>query len=146
MPLWELWFTFWDISSGFPSVNHFDLSGSKSLFGIYQDLPMCVYASLSQNEFYQNGVWVGHIPWHNCPFDLQGAFLHTCGLGDLLTSRISNRWSGKEPASSLYCPAIPIHRRWISNHFTLGKGHLPPALVPDNQCIPLCLCILFCII
>ena len=49
------------LPSMFPLVNHFDLAGSQSIVGISQDPPICVHASLSQNEFYQKGVWVGNI-------------------------------------------------------------------------------------
>ena len=40
------------ISSRFPPASHLDLPGSKSVFGISQDLPTCVHASLSQDGFY----------------------------------------------------------------------------------------------
>ena len=42
----------WGISSGLPLAHHFTLSGSESIFGIAQDLPMCAHASLSQYGFY----------------------------------------------------------------------------------------------
>ena len=34
------------ISFRFPLASHFDLSGSLSIFGVSQDPPMCVHASL----------------------------------------------------------------------------------------------------
>lgn len=49
-------------TSEFPLVNHFDLLGSQSIFGISQDPPKCAQASLSQNGFYRKGIWVGNIP------------------------------------------------------------------------------------
>ena len=39
-------------TSEFPLVNHFDLPGSQSIFGISQDPHMCAHASLSQDGFY----------------------------------------------------------------------------------------------
>ena len=54
---------------------------------------MCAHASLSQDEFYARGLWVGLDTWHHSPFDLQGAFLLMCSLGGLLTSGMRNKWS-----------------------------------------------------
>ena len=51
-------FLSWDISSSFPLANHFDLSGSQSIFGISQDPPMWAHASLNQDGFYCKGLWV----------------------------------------------------------------------------------------
>ena len=42
------------------------------------------------------------------PFDLQGAFLHMCGQGGLLTSKMRNMCSGKGLPSSLSCLAILV--------------------------------------
>ena len=42
----------------FPLANHFDLSGSQSIFGIAQDPPTCVHESLNQDGFYRKGLWV----------------------------------------------------------------------------------------
>ena len=39
-------------------INHFDLTGLQSVFGISQDPPTCVHASLSQSGYYQKGMWV----------------------------------------------------------------------------------------
>ena len=39
-------------------VNHFDLSGSQSIFSVSQDPPMCVHPSLSQYGFYLKGAWI----------------------------------------------------------------------------------------
>ena len=68
---------------------------------------MCAYASLSQDGFYQRDIWVEYQLAPLC-FDLQGAFLHICGQGDLLTSRMRNMWSGQGPVSSLNCSAILV--------------------------------------
>ena len=35
-----------------------DLSGSEFIFGVSQDPPICVHASLSQGGFYQRSLWV----------------------------------------------------------------------------------------
>ena len=48
----------WGISSGFPLANHFDLPGSKFVFGVSQALPMSAHAPLSQGGFYRRGLWV----------------------------------------------------------------------------------------
>ena len=48
----------WGTSSWFPLASHFDFPGSESLFGLSQDPPMVVYASLSQGGFQQRGLWV----------------------------------------------------------------------------------------
>ena len=44
------------ISSGFPLTSHFDLPGSESIFGVSQDPPTCVHASLSQDGFHLRGL------------------------------------------------------------------------------------------
>ena len=92
-PSWKFESLLWGISSRFPLANHFDLPGSKSIFGVSQDFPMWVHASLRQDGFYRRGLWVVSISWHHSPFDLQGAFLRMCSWGGLLTSRMRNMWS-----------------------------------------------------
>ena len=80
-------------SSGFPLTSHFDFPGSESKFGLPQDPSLCVHASLSQDGFFQGGLWVA---WHHVtslPFDLQGAFLCLHSQGSLLTLRMRNMWS-----------------------------------------------------
>ena len=59
------------ISSWFPLASHFDLPGSESLLGIFQDPPVCVCTSVSQNGFQRRVLWVAS---HHSPFDLQGVF------------------------------------------------------------------------
>ena len=56
-PFWWIEFLLWGISSGFPLAN-LDLPGSQSIFGIYQDPPIWVHTSLSQDGFCQKGSWV----------------------------------------------------------------------------------------
>ena len=46
------------VSSRFLLASHFDLPGSQSIFGISQDPPMCEDTSLSQDDFFQKGIWV----------------------------------------------------------------------------------------
>ena len=87
-PSWQFKSLIWGISSMFPLTNHFDLSDSESIFGVSQAFPMCAHASLSQDGFYQRGLCVGLVTWHDSPFDLQGAFLHVCSREGLLTSRM----------------------------------------------------------
>ena len=48
----------WGISSSFPLANYFDLPGSQSIFCLSQDPPLCGHAFLSQDGFYQRGLWV----------------------------------------------------------------------------------------
>ena len=50
---------------GLPLASHFDLPGSKTVFGISQCSPKCVWASLSQGGSQQRGLWVA---WHHSPF------------------------------------------------------------------------------
>ena len=80
-------------SSGFPLTSHFYFPGSESTFGLPQDPSLCVHASLSQDGFFQGGLWVA---WHHVislPFDLQGAFPCLHSQGSLLTLRMRNMWS-----------------------------------------------------
>ena len=51
-------------------------------------------------------------PLASLPCSLQGASLHMCGQGGLLTSRMGNMWSGQGPASSFNYPAIFILEFW----------------------------------
>ena len=44
--LWWFKSFLWSISSGFPLANHFHFSGSESVFGLSQDLPLCACVSL----------------------------------------------------------------------------------------------------
>ena len=88
-------------------ANHFDLPGSESIFGIFQDSPECAHISLSQDGFYQRDIWVEYQLAPLC-FDLQGAFPHMRGQRGLLTLRMRNMWSGQGPASSLNCLAVLI--------------------------------------
>ena len=58
---------------------------------------MYACTSLSQDGFHQRGLW-GDLAsltmgWCPLPFDLQGAFMHMCNQGGLLTSRMRNMWS-----------------------------------------------------
>ena len=91
---WQFKSLTWDISSGFPLTNHFDLPGSQSIFGISQDMSMCVHTSLSQDGFYRKDVWVMSISWHHSPLTCMELFCtsvvrevswlqewHICGLG-----------------------------------------------------------------
>ena len=109
----------WGISSRFPLADHFDLPGSKSIFAICQDFPMCSCASLSQDGFYRRGLWVDLATWHHSPFDLQGAFCSwvvrevswlwewgICGL-------LSSFWAGPSILSQLSCYSclgVLVHR------------------------------------
>ena len=73
VPTWQFKSLTWGISSEFPLANHYDLTGSQSLSGVSQDPPMCAHTSLSQDESYWKGIWVGHpLTW--LPFGLQGTF------------------------------------------------------------------------
>ena len=106
-PSWQFELLSWNIYSGFPLANLFDLPGSYSIFGLSQDPSMCVHVPLSRDELYCKGLWVEH-PLASFPVDIHGTFLHMCGLGGLLTSRVRNMSSGRGPVSSLICPAFLI--------------------------------------
>ena len=67
------WITFMGYVSGFPLANH--LPGSQHIVGISQAPPMCVHASLSQDGFYCQGLWVEH-PLMSLPFWLPGLSAH----------------------------------------------------------------------
>ena len=107
-PLWQFELLLKGIPFGCPLANHFDLPVSQSVFSIYQEPPMYAHTYLSQDGFYWKDVWVKNIPWCNSPLASKEPFLHTCGQGGLLTSRIRNMWSEQGPAFSLNCPAILI--------------------------------------
>ena len=134
--MWQLELLLWGISSWFSLANHFNLPGSQSIYGISQDPPMCAHAFLSQDGFYQRGLWVEH-PLTSLPFDLQGAFLHVCDLGHLLTSGIRNMWSEQGPASSLVsCYShlrVSAYRGLISNCFTLARGWTSTSCLKQTQ-------------
>ena len=70
---WQFGFLFGSISFWFPLANHFDLPGSWFKFGVSQDPPMCAHAPLSQDRFYQKGIWVKHL-LTLLPFGLKRAF------------------------------------------------------------------------
>ena len=80
--LWQFEFLLWNICSWYSLANHFDLPGSQSIYGISQNPPMCAHPFLSQDGFYQRGLWVKH-PLTSLPFDLRGAFLHVCVIGNI---------------------------------------------------------------
>ena len=61
-PSWRLKSLTRGISSGFPLANHFDLPGSRSIFGVSQDPPMCTHLSLSQEGLYHKNLCVA---WTN---------------------------------------------------------------------------------
>ena len=42
---------YWGVSSEFPLANHLALLGSKFLFGLCQDYPLCAWTCLSQDGF-----------------------------------------------------------------------------------------------
>ena len=118
MPSRQLELLFLGISSRFPLAKHFDLPGSQSIYGISQNPPMCAHAFLSQDGFYQRGLWVEHL-LTSLTFDPQGAFLCMCGREGLLVSRIKNIRSGQGPASSLNCSAVFILEFWFTGSESL---------------------------
>ena len=94
---------------------------------------MCEHASLSQDGFYQKGVWV-EPPLTRLPFGLQGAFSvrmwsgrspdfrnETCGLSraqaPLLIVLLLSSWSFSQEGMN------PIALPWV------GEVHLPPASI-----------------
>ena len=62
----------------------------QSLYLVYLRVLPCAYASLSQDGFYQRGLWVFNITEHHSLLDLQGAFLLMYSQGRLLTLRMRN--------------------------------------------------------
>ena len=75
-PLGSLNYFYGGISSGFPLANSFDLSGSQSIFGTPQDVPMRVHIS-RQNGFYYKGQWVEH-PLASLPLGCPRSLLCLC--------------------------------------------------------------------
>ena len=49
--MWQFELLLWGISSRSPLTNHFDLPDSESIFGLFQNPPMCVFSFLSQDGF-----------------------------------------------------------------------------------------------
>ena len=49
-PSWWFKSLLWSITSGFPLANHFHFSGSKSVFGLSQYLPMCAWYLLAKKN------------------------------------------------------------------------------------------------
>ena len=127
-PSWHFELLLRGVSSWFLLANHFYLSGSQSMFGVSQDPPMWVHTSLSQGGFHGKGLWVEY-PLASLPFGLQGAFLHMCGQGSLLTSRRRNMGSGQGPASPLNCPATLVFS-------FLSTGNESPVTLPCREHLP----------
>ena len=136
-PSWQFELVLWDISFGFPLANHYNLPGSQSIFGPSQDPPMCVHAFLSQGGFYQKGVWVRNIPWHDSPLTSKKPFLHKCGWGGLLTLRNEICGLGRAQPPPLVVLLFlefqsignesPIALLWEEG---AGRAHLPSASTP----------------
>ena len=86
--------------------------------------------SLSQDRFYQKGLWVKH------PFSLNSREpFCTCVVREVSWLwEWEIMWSGQGPASSPNCPAqlwVTVHRGWISSCFTWGVNLLPASpLIP----------------
>ena len=59
--LWQFKSLKWGVSFWFPLADHFDLSASQSTFGVSQNPSIWAHASLSQDGFYQENLWVA---WH----------------------------------------------------------------------------------
>ena len=139
VPLWQFESLLCSISSMFPLANHFDLPGSKCVFGISQDFPMCAHASLSQDGFYQRGLWVDWTsslgitplliskePFCACVVR-EVSWLREWGIHGLLFST----WAGPSLFSQLSCyPCLRVlvHRERTQTICT--GGHLSPASSP----------------
>ena len=94
---------------------------------------MCERAFLSQDGFYCKGLWVEH-PLASLSIDFQGAFLHTCGWGGLLTLGMRNMWSGVQ--LSCFSPP-PLIVLLISSWFPGGlNGKESACSVGDSASIP----------
>ena len=119
--MWQFKSLIWGTSSRFPLASHFDFPGSESLFGLSQDPPMVVYASLSQGGFQQRGLWVALASLlisNSKEFSSQEGLL----ISENEKYEVSCLLSGKVPASSLSCPAfsswnISIHRQGTNSRY-----------------------------
>ena len=122
-------------------ASHFDLPGSQFIFGTLRILPWIPMHLFAKMGFYCKGIWVEH-SLTILPFGLQGAFLHMCGRGGLLTLRTRDMWSEQGPASSLNCPAILVLEFWSIGNELLYPGRvgsiclLPQAESEMGFCIP----------
>ena len=135
VPEWRFELPLWGISSGFRLANHFDLPGSRSIFGLTQDPPMCVHTSLTKGESYQRGALstasLDFAPSLAC----KEPFLCTCGWGGLLTSGRRNMWSEQGLASSLNCAAVLVLEVCSSQGMNLQSLYSGVAGGPPASCL-----------
>ena len=113
---------FWGIPFRFPLANHFDLSGSESVFGISQNPLMCAYSSLSQDGLWWRSLWEVDITYCEVmspPFSSTSKKpFCACVVREVsLTLRIRNMWSfitylGRtEPSPPSRFYAVSVHCR-----------------------------------
>ena len=114
----EVWIIFMEhFFPRFPLSNHFELPSSKSIFGISKDPPMCAHASLSQDGFYQKGVWVKD-PLTVFPFLPPRRLLAHVWGGDL-TPWMRNMWFGKGPTPSVNIHVLVFQSIWNESSVAL---------------------------
>ena len=106
--LWLFEWLWWGIFSMFPLANHFDLPGSQVLFGVSQDLPLCAHASLSQDGFYQKGIWKYH-PLSLLPVWPARNIFWACVVWEVSWFQNEKRCGlGRAQPPRLNCPAILV--------------------------------------
>ena len=103
-------------------ANHFDLPGSESIFGISQDLPMCVHTSLSQDGFYRRGLWIDLASFSISPLLTSKEPFCACVVGEVswlleweICGLLSSIWAGRSLLSQLSCCSclgVSVHREW----------------------------------
>ena len=119
-PSWQFESLLRGISSRFPLANHRDLPGSKSVFGISQDLPMCARASLSQDGFYHRALWVDLTSLSVTPLLTSKETFCACVVREVswlqewgICSLLSSIWAGPSFLSQLSCYSrfgVLVHR------------------------------------
>ena len=134
-PSWQFESLLWDIFSRFPLAHHFDLPGSKSVFGISQDLPMCACASLSQDVFCWRGLWVDLAALSLTPLLTSKEPFCACVVREVswlweweICGLLSSIWAGPTLLSQLSCYSHLISEYWSRGNQPFAPGaHVFPA-------------------
>ena len=69
-----VWMPFKGHFSGFPLASHLELPGSQSIFGVSQDLPLCVCTHLLAKMDSTEEAYGYNIPWHPSPLTSKEPF------------------------------------------------------------------------
>ncbi|KAM9052086.1 uncharacterized protein AAG666_001621 isoform 1-T9 [Megaptera novaeangliae] len=97
----------------FPLANHLALPGSESIFGISQDPPMCVCASLSQDGFQRRDLWL----------DINKQLAAVC--------RVASRHKQKDRGAPHWSNPVGSRSEEHSDYQPVGTTALIPAKAPE---------------